>query len=159
MSYRVFAVQYYYPPPGYPAPGVGCNCGIIDKHGVPLNQCRKAVHQPGSVAQAPKKATHNQLIADKFRKLEIAHKKMAGDLANQARTIAHQTAIIDQQTDALEHLHHDGAAVDAALFGVIGIVIALLSALFKRWSAKPPAPVPSAEEIVGAILRSTSKRS
>jgi hypothetical protein len=112
-----------------------------------------------SVAPETKSVARDQLIADEFRQIEIAQGKIGGDIAAQGRTIAHHAVTIEQHDHAIENLQHDVAVADAALFAMVCVVVAVISMVIKRTSSKPSASVPSAEDILDAVLRSTRKRS
>jgi heme/copper-type cytochrome/quinol oxidase subunit 2 len=101
------------------------------------------------------------LIEAEFRTLATAQEKTAGNVAAQARAITEQTGEISRQASEIEHLQHDTTVLTICIVALICVVLGrlMISALFKRKSAKPHAANPSTDDIVGAFLRSTHSRS
>lgn len=151
---RLLQVDYYYTCRFAPAnPTHTC---VIHTYTVPSNHCRTVFHEAPRFPAPHERSTHDQRIAAELRKLEA--RRQAGDLAIQTQTISHQAVVIDQQAHAIESLRHDAALAEVALFALICVVIALLSVLFNHRAERQRPAAPSTEDIIGAVLRSTSKR-
>jgi len=161
MSDRVVQLYPYYLPHQYRTPQTHAVCKPVYAPATSTDPLLEVVREQGLAIKALQKAIHAPASIVQLQDLASANEKTAARLADHARAITEHTAVINRQAVAIEGLQHDGAVLAAAIVGTICIVSGrmMISALFRRKSAKPQTVNPSSDDIIDALLRSTPSRS
>lgn len=153
--------HHYYPAPHPPSPQTQSVCEVVRQQGAAIDTLHKVVNEQALAIKALERVIHDRANDGKLRDLSIANEKTGKQLADHARAITEHTGAINRQAIAIEGLQYDGAVLTAAIVGTMCIVFGrmMLSALFKRKSAKPQTANPSPDDIIAALLQSTRNRS